>query len=395
MKRIFVSAAFILASIAIKAQAPQDTSALSHKIKIEEINFVSSYYNQNGDNAAVTGGIGSQKLTDIANVLEVKLIKYDKKYRKHTLDGEIGIDHYTSASSDKIDLKANSSASSADTRIYPSLTWTIENEKKGTTIGIGASSSTEYDYQSFGGKLLFNKTTKNKNTDFGLQVQAFMDQVKLITPTELRTGGGREDDDYGSSPRNSYSASWNISHIVNKNMQVMLLGDVIKQDGFLSLPFHRVYFADNSVHQENLPSSRLKIPVAGRLNYFFGSKVIARTYYRYYKDDWGITSHTINIETPYKINSFFSVTPYYRYYTQTAADYFQPYKIHTATNKFYTSNYDLSKFSSQFFGVGFRTAPVKGVLGNHHIKSLEVRGGHYSKSYNMNANIISLHFQFI
>lgn len=394
MKRIFVSAAFILASIALKAQAPVDTSALSHKFKIEEINFISSYYQQNGNNAAVTGGIGSQKLSDIANVFEVKLIKYDKKYRKHSFDAELGIDHYTSASSDRVDLKANSSASSADTRIYPSLTWTVENEKNGTTFGAGLSSSTEYDYQSFGGKLIFGKKSKDRNTDYGLQVQAYIDQVKLITPTELRTGGGGEDYDYGSAARNSYSASWSIAHIVNKNMQVMLLGDVIKQDGFLSLPFYRVYFADNSVHQEKLPASRLKIPVAARANYFFGSKMIAKTYYRFYTDDWGIKSHTVDVETPYKINSFLSVTPFYRYYAQTAADFFQPFQKQTAANTFYTSNYDLSKFSSQFFGIGFRTAPVKGVFGNQHIKSLEIRGGHYTKSYDMNANIISLHLQF-
>ncbi|WP_246012317.1 hypothetical protein [Chryseobacterium salivictor] len=33
-----------------------------------------------------------------------------------------------------IDLKANSSASHADTRIYPSLGWSRENEAKGSTI---------------------------------------------------------------------------------------------------------------------------------------------------------------------------------------------------------------------------------------------------------------------
>ena len=42
----------------------------SRKLKIEEINLVSSYYTQNGSNAAVTGGIGSEKLTDIANVFD-------------------------------------------------------------------------------------------------------------------------------------------------------------------------------------------------------------------------------------------------------------------------------------------------------------------------------------
>jgi hypothetical protein len=40
---------------------------------------VSSYYKQDGNNSAVTGGISSEELTDISNTLDVKLIKYSKK----------------------------------------------------------------------------------------------------------------------------------------------------------------------------------------------------------------------------------------------------------------------------------------------------------------------------
>ena len=75
----------------------------NRKLKFEEINFVSGYYHQNGNNSAVTGGIGTEKLTDFANNIELKLSKYDRKDRKHTLALTAGIDHYTSASSDKID----------------------------------------------------------------------------------------------------------------------------------------------------------------------------------------------------------------------------------------------------------------------------------------------------
>ncbi len=62
------------------------------------------------------------------------MVKYDSKQRKNKFNLSVGVDHYTSASSDMIDLKANSSASHADTRIYPSLQWSRENESKGSTI---------------------------------------------------------------------------------------------------------------------------------------------------------------------------------------------------------------------------------------------------------------------
>jgi hypothetical protein len=223
MKRIFFTAAAILAIVRANAQEAKDSTGYeSRKLKVEEINLVSSYYHQNGENAAVTGGIGSQKLTDIANVFDVRLFKYDRKNRKHTFDIEIGLDNYTSASSDRIDLKANSSASHADTRIYPSLTWSVENEKKGTTFGIGVSSSTEFDYQSFGANISFAKKTRNRNGEFSAKFQTYLDRVKLIAPVELRPGG-EEDKNYPTANRNTYAGSLSYSQIINQRLQVTLL----------------------------------------------------------------------------------------------------------------------------------------------------------------------------
>jgi hypothetical protein len=391
MKRIFLTAAGLLALLHSYSQQADTSSFKPRKLKLEEINLVSSYYKQDGDNAAVTGGIGTQKLTDIANVFDVKLTVYDKKMRKHTFDGEIGIDHYTSASSDKIDLQANSSASSADTRFYPAISWSMENEQKGTTIGAGLSSSTEFDYQSFGASINFAKKTKDRSGELSVKLQAYLDQVRLIAPIELRPNGS---DDYPVSSRNSFAGSLSYSRIINQQLQVTLLVDVVTQQGFLSLPFYRVYFADGSVHQEKLPDNRFKIPLGFRASYFLGDKIIIRTYYRYYTDNWGINSNTANIEIPVKITPFFSISPYYRYYNQTGVKYFLPYKAHTGGDQYYSSNYDLSAFNSHFAGIGFRFTPPKGVFGIRHLNMLELRYGHYSKNIGMKADIISLNLKF-
>jgi len=171
----------------------------------------------------------------------------------------------------------------------------------------------------------------------------------------------------------------------------MLEGELVYQDGYLGLPFHRVYFNDSSVHTENLPSKRLKIPLGIRASYFAGDKLVLRGWYRFYHDDWGINSNAMEFETVVKLNPFFSVTPFYRFYQQSAVDYFAPYKIHTNADRYYTSNYDLSKFNSQFFGAGFRMAPPEGVFHLSHLSSLELRYGHYTRTTGMNANIISMH----
>lgn len=392
MKKFFLTAFGIACLLKSFSQQTPDTAGFgSRKLKVDEINLVSSYYGQNGDHAAVTGGIGTQKLTDIANVFDIKLVKYDKKFRKHAFDVEVGIDHYTSASSDRVDLKANTSASYADTRIYPSLTWSMENEKKGTTISAGVSSSTEFDYQSFGANIGFAKKTKDRNGEFSARIQAYFDQVRLIAPEELRGTGTAKDG--GTEGRTTIAASLSWSQVINKNLQIAFLADLVNQQGFLSLPFYRVYFADGSVHQEKLPDTRFKVPLGFRANYFLGDRFIIRTYYRYYKDDWGISSHTVNLEVPVKITNFFSISPFYRFYNQSAVKYFAPYQQHTAQEQFYTSNYDLSNFNSNFLGAGIRLAPPKGVFGIQHFNMIELRYGHYAKSINMNANIVSMNIK--
>jgi hypothetical protein len=398
MKKLFLSTIgmyLTLLSAFSQGKTETDSAYKMRKLTFEEASIVTSYYAQNGTHAAVTGGIGSEKLSDLSTSFELKYRKYDRTGRKHSFTGELGIDHYTSASSDKIDPYTISSASHADTRIYPSFQWLMENETKGRSIGAGLSFSNEFDYNSLGINFNIGRKTKNKNGEFNAKLQAYIDQVTLIYPIELRTGGNRGDeDDYGTAGRNTFSGSLSWSQIVNRNLQVMLEAEVVYQDGYLGLPFHRVYFNDNSVHVENLPSTRLKIPLGFRASYFLGDKLILKGWYRNYHDQWGINSNAVLLETTIKVTPFFSITPYYRYYQQSAADYFAPFQQHTAADQYYTSNFDLSKFNSNFFGVGFRTAPTEGVFHLQHFNSLEVRYGHYQKTTDLNANIISLNVGF-
>jgi hypothetical protein len=381
------------------AQSGTDSSAYKNrKLKFEEANLVSSYYSQDGNNSAVTGGIGTEKLTDISNSFEVSFSKFDKKFRKHSFDLEVGVDHYTSASSDMVDLKANSSASYSDNRIYPSLNYSVENDKKGIRLGGGAGFSTEYDYTSINFNGNASVKTKNRSGEFYIKLQAFLDQVRLVTPIELRPGydPGNEDEDdhYGTSARTTFNASLSYSQIVNQRLQLMLLADLVSQSGYLGLPFHRVYFTDNSLHQENLPSKRFKYPVGIRANYFLGDRIILRAYYRYYADDWGINGSTASLEVPVKITPFISVSPFYRFYHQNGADYFAGYRQHGPEDTYFTSNYDLSTFQSNFFGAGLRLMPPAGVFGIKHVKMLELRYGHYNKNIGMQSDIISLNLQF-
>jgi hypothetical protein len=155
-----------------------------------------------------------------------------------------------------------------------------------------------------------------------------------------------------------------------------------------------VYFTTGKDTIEKLPSSRFKLPLGFRLNYFWGDNIILRSYYRYYLDSWGIRSNTANLEVAYKVSPFFSISPFYRFYNQSAARYFAPYEAHSPTDQYYTSNYEYAKFSSQFFGVGFRIAPPNGVFGWQGLHEMEIRYGHYTQTTDLVSDVVSLNLGF-
>ena len=46
--------------------------------------------------------------------------------------------------------------------------------------------------------------------------------------------------------RNSYSASFGFSQILTQRLQLSVFFDVLQQQGLLSTPYHRIYFADKT-----------------------------------------------------------------------------------------------------------------------------------------------------
>ena len=367
----------------------------ARKLKVDEINLVSAYYRQDGNNSAVTGGIGTEKLSDFANTIDLQMSKFNKKGRKNTFQFELGIDHYTSASSDKIDPSTISSASSADTRIYPSLNWTQSNEETGNSFGFTGSYSTEFDYQSLGAAFNLTRLSKDKNMQFDFKLQAFLDQWTVILPIELRTSNsGKGGEQYDTAPRNSFSASFSLSKVINQKFQASLIIEPSYQKGLLATKYQRDYFTDGSLRSETLPDKRYKLPIGLRMNYFLDDRFVIRTFYRYYMDNWGIRAHTAELEIPVKINSFFSISPFYRYNNQVGTRYFASYGNHSPSAQYFTSDYDLSTLTSDFYGAGIRFAPPKGVFGWQRLNMLEMRYGHYSRSTSLISNIVSLNLKF-
>ncbi|MEN7546656.1 DUF3570 domain-containing protein [Rapidithrix thailandica] len=384
------------------SQAPQSSSSHYQKKKVSttSVQLLYSHYAQGGKHSAVTGGKGTEELT--ANMPEMIIAHTIDS--THTIHVNLGVDVISSASTDKIDFDV-SSASSKDARTHFSVGYGRKMKQSGWEWGSTLSFSIESDYFSRGADIWLSHQNPAQTRKWSLGLQGYFDDLrwgrlnpnhflqakKLIYPEELRNKEW-----FDEYKRNSLRWSMSLYQVINTKMTLGIFPNLVYQKGLLATPFHRVYFVESEQAKvENLPQERVKIPLGIQFNYFLGSQWILRTYYRYYWDNFGIRAHTINLEVPFKINHLFSVYPILRYYHQTQADYFRPYKEHLEKSLFYTSDYDLSGFYSYKLGAGVRFAPFK-KLGKKekYFKETTLRYAYYSRSDGLDAHIFSVLFDF-
>jgi hypothetical protein len=474
---------FILLGFNAFSQEGTDGTEFKKRVlESTEVDFLLSYYNQDGSKSAVSGGIGSEKLTDVASNIVIAMPLNDDS----VLTVDLGISAYSSASSSNINpfnatgasgggdddgdddkvgsfaaapasspygtpWQASSGASKNDELTAVTVNYAHSSDSRNFIWNADVSFSNEYDYTSvgFGGGIanLFN----DKNTELSLKANVYLDQWRPIYPTELHEyskygndflnqgyfsgvtvldQNGQATTNYIPSAfetisavnRNSYSASFGFSQVLSKKLQVSLFFDVLQQQGLLSSPYHRIYFSDKANYYigqaqyipeyesesnvgvykladdiERLPDSRFKMPIGARLNYYINERFVLRSYYRYYSDNWNIQSHTINFELPIKVSDRFTVFPLYRYYTQTQSQYYAPYEMHLSTDKYYTSDADLSTFDSNQYGLGINYTDIftGAKIWKFGLKNVDFRFNRYQRSDNLTANIATIGFKFI
>lgn len=429
MRKIFLPLLIFFVAISGFAQENQKDSVNTYKKRIletAEVEFLTSYYTQDGDNAAVSGGLGSEKLDDITATFIVSIPLNDDD----VLTVDVGISAYTSASSSNIDpfdgdkpadpFQASSGASSGDLWASLAGTYTHSSDDRNDIWNAKISVASEYDYFSLGLGGGYTKLFNEKNTELSINANIYIDTWKPEYPVELSatnlsqygtiTGNTNYNPlftEFSNKNRNSYSAGFTFSQILSKRLQVALMADFVNQRGLLSMPFQRVYFsdvADSFIENfqladaiEKLPDNRTKLAVSGRMNYYINEIFALRTYYRYYLDDWGINSHTASVELPIKISDKFTLYPSYRYYDQTAIDYFAPYEQHLSSEKFYTSDYDLSKYSANQYGFGITYTDIfaKAHINKFGLKSVDLKFNQYERNSGLNAIIVTAGLKFI
>lgn len=393
MKKRYVIIGLLSAFLSTQGHAQSDSTYKKQRLSSRDVEVMMSYYTQDNDHSAVTGGIDTEDLQVYAFGVNLDW----KKDSVRNINVDLGVDIISSASTDNIDFEF-SSASKTDARTHLSLGYGKFLRNNFTTGGnVGLSVESDYTSFNIGGKA--GHVSDDGMREWALNVQMFFDDLRwgrfdngqlqeLVYPDELRYKEW-----FDIYRRNSYNVEFGWYQTINRRTVVGISPAVVYQSGLLSTPFHRVYFNDESLRVENFPRERWKFPVNFQLNTFLGTKFILRTGYRFYWDDFGVTGHTFSAELPYKISPVWTLLPSLRIYTQSASDFFRPYKAHSVDEKYYTSDYDLSKFSSYRAGFGFRYAPFA-VTSKRVFNELELRYSHYKRSDGLGAHMVVLYVKY-
>ena len=123
----------------------------------------------------------------------------------------------------------------------------------------------------------------------------------------------------------------------------------IHEDGYLSNPYMRVvrdYNTEVKITEENKPQKRTAYGITLNYTKALTEKLSSITNYRFYDDDWDISSHTLESELNYTINSRWSIGTGLRYYTQAKAEFYNGKKDYFTDQKYASSDQRVSDFEA-------------------------------------------------
>jgi hypothetical protein len=197
-----------------------------------------------------------------------------------------------------------------------------------STYSVGYVNSTESDYiaktvyGSISHDMFGDLTTVSMSYSIG-QNDVFrnvkIDDVKQNDPTF-------------AEHMDSKNFSVGVSQIITKNLILSGQYEVVTDEGFLRSPYRSVRFFIGPDAQgsqpEQYPNTRSSNAASIRAKYFLPYRAAIDGMYRFYTDTWGIIGHTAELGYVHPLDNMFAGGNWifegrFRYYTQTAADFYQ------------------------------------------------------------------------
>jgi hypothetical protein len=259
-----------------------------------------------------------------------------------------------------------------DTRLQLNAQWT-QPLAENYLISGGLHLSKEYDYLSLGLNGNVARDFNQKNTTLSAGFSLSQDTIspegdipKPFTPMLPANESGSTDANrlMSDNDKTTVDLLLGVTQIINRQMIMQLNYSYSQVDGYLTDPF-KVVSAVNaqglSTQQlyENRPDNRTKNSVYWQTKYHFTDSVFSDSIidfsYRYFWDDWEINSHTF--ETRYSIplsNGY--IEPHIRYYTQDAADFYQPFiQSEQALPTYMSADYRVGEMTGLTVGIKYGT----------------------------------------
>jgi hypothetical protein len=227
-----------------------------------------------------------------------------------------------------------SGASIEDTRTNVSVTTRYYYDRG--NVGINYTYSDEDDYQSHAAALDASFNSADGMTTYSAAISASDDDIE---PTQGVVPTNTMDDN-----KNIYSGFLGVSRIVSKRAIMRFGLSYTYREGFLTDPYKL---------NDRRPDEREEWTLSGGYrHYFVGADAALHADYRYFDDDWGIKSHTVDLAWHQNIGGTTQLIPYLRYYSQSEADFFSNQVDYT--DRYFADDYRLSAFGAITWGLRVR-----------------------------------------
>ena len=212
------------------------------------------------------------------------------------------------------------------------------------TISPNIGYSKEKDYTAIFGGVQVEYEFPNKATSVSGGVSVSFDE---IDPTQ-EAGVVR----VNNEDKENYSIFGTINQVINKHTVIQSTLGVSIFDGFLSDPYKQVFLPTGNL-PDSRPDDRIQYTWSTRLRRY--SELLSAALhadYRFYYDDWNVRSHTLDLGLNKVTESGWAFDTSIRYYSQTQADFYEPFYTQVRADGEYSSDYRLSPYGSISFRLG-------------------------------------------
>jgi hypothetical protein len=227
---------------------------------------------------------------------------------------------------------------------------TVEYLHDKTTYSFSFINSTERDYIS-------------NTTHFSLSQDMFGDLTTLTLGWARTRDEVGENDGTANNPvitwlghAESQSYDVGVSQILTKNLIGGLTLEVITDDGYLANPYRSVRYVDDNAKGYSLgsqiyPDTRTSTAVQGQAKYYLPWRAAVTGSYRYFRDTWGITANTYEVDYTHPLANVWILEGRLRYYKQGHATFYSDLFPFYPSQNFMARDQDLASSENTTIGL--------------------------------------------